>query len=371
MKITSFVGKMAMFAGMCFLCTTGLASADTTLTPNYVLKSKGVDTHNMQIIAISPDNHYLFAKSRAIPDRKSKKFVHNVHIMNIDHDGSIGRVRTYPMEGVADIEQACFTPDSSAIVFTTKNGSKFIKVDCQSGKTETIMEHIKGEGGFRLDPPVMSLSQNKIIALGHFYDNEDYATPNLITVLDADKKGIEAFASDARDISHVQDALLRGSSSCEVFPRLDVGFINVNYSDHCDMFSWDGDRGAKLFETCKALIGFWGSDTKMIYSAQVADGTYELCIYDAKTDEKTVIEEGRAKPYQYVFLSSDGQTAIFNEDDNNNARSIVYKAKASDGWKIQPVKGLERRANSGKERISYDGTKMVIFNPEGIRVADL
>ncbi len=371
MRLKYMLGVAAISLGLLCGFASEAAYADTTLTPSYVLKAQGLDMDNMRFVAISPDKHLLCAYSRLYPEKGSKRFINAVHIIPVERNGSLGKVRTYPIEGIPDVNQMNFTPDSEAVVLATRNGSTFIKVDCTTGETTTLMEHIPGQAGFILCPQIMTISDGKLLAQGCFYDKDDVTTRNSIVEIDANKVGVEAF-TNASLLEHVQRALrVPGEKFNENFPRLDVGFLSIIYPEHCDLFSWDGDKGVTKFEVVRALHGAWGGNTRQIYSAQVEDGSNELCVYDAKDNVRYMIEEGRQKPYCNLFLSGNGTTGIFCDGDAESGRYVTYYARDKEGWKVTPIKGLEKRLMKGTARISYDGTMMVLKNPDGIRVIDL
>ena len=328
--------------------------------------------HNTKLVSISPDNKYVCMLSRTEPDRHSKKFTFIVYLLSLERDGSIHEVRTYTLSDVPEIGQICFTPDSKAMVYTTLQGSKFVKLDLQSGEQTTIMEHVKGQAGFVSYPPVLTVSDGKLLALGYYYDKNDLGTRDSIVEILPDKTGLEAF-TDARLIDHVKKAL--SPPDCEItynFPGLDVGFVSViRDSKHCEMFSWDGERDVRRFEVVKALHSYWCGGSRQAYSVENGDESHKLGIFDAKTDQFITVADDLADPYWYVFLSGDGKTVMFSEGKTGGSLYSIRYAREDEGWKVTPIKGLEKPLLMGKERISLDGKKMCLFNDTGLYVADL
>lgn len=373
MKINSVFGKVALGLALCCVCSVEAAQAETTLTPMSHLSAQGVDVRHMEIIVISPDNKFICAKAKVTPDPKSKKFVQTLYIMPIRSDNSIGKVRTFPLEGVTDIEQLCFTPDSQNVVFTTLQGTKFIKVNCETGVASTIIEHVQGQPGFRLNPPIMRCADGKIYVEGFWYSASNVTSGHMIAVLDPDKTGVDAFKRERWIEDVMQGTQVVGCTYTENYPRSNIGFCSVHYTDpqHTVLKAWNGGDTVKQVKTNKELICCWAGANRLLYSATCLDETNELCIYDAVEDKTYTIDKERERPYLYTFLSADGKTAMFSADDNDTGSSTTLYARESEGWKISPIKGMEKRATSGIQRLSDDGTKMIFKNPEGIRVADV
>ncbi len=371
MKRLFTIGGVAMCLALNLFCSAGVANANATLTPTSALKAQGITSRHFQMVSISPNNKYICGYIREYAKSGPKRFVNTMYILSVNPDGSIGKARAYPLEGVARVEQACFTPDSNAVVFTTKAGATFMKLDCDTGKLTTIMEHKRGTPGFRSYPEVIIYSNGEMLAQGYYYDANDFSGRNAIAVLDPDKTGVGAFTL-ANELQKAQFTVRReGKFFTENFPRKDTGFITSHGDGTCLFYEWTDEDGLKKYDTGKELHGAWGGDTRLLYTVKRLNDTYDLCVYDAKTDKKVTLSEGRRTPFLYVFLSSDGKTAIFNDTTEKSAYTTVYYARESEGWKVKPIKGLNKKVAIGSMRISADGSKMILHNNDGIRVVDI
>ena len=375
MKFTT-ISKAAMFAAAVLLCSGGVAQAKVGNTPIVKLNTMGMTARNFNLISISPDNKYVCGYVRENPIKRSKKFVYTFYVLDIGPDNTVTKAHAYPVEGVPYIEQACVIPDSSGIIFTTLHGTKFIKLDFASGQMTTIMEHKAGQKGFKLYPDVIINSNGKLLAQGYYYGVNDFATPNIMVEIHPDKTGIEAFTLTSQ-INDVQDATRKFDEFfSEYWPREDIGFISVHEPDNCHMYRWNGkdktnEMGVKEYDAGKALQGSWAADARHAYSIQRADGTYDLCIYDAETDQKVDISTAREIPYMYVFLSNDGKTVLFNDTkDDSRGLTTLYYARENEGWEVKPIKDA-KKFNNGRERISLDGSKCAIFNTGGLTILDI
>ena len=374
MKFRSVFSCAAIAAGLLLSWSAVPAEAETVFHANYDLKALGVDMQTTEIVSISPDNKFLCCLQRFRPVQGQK--AHNTfYIIQLSSSGSIVKVREFPVEGIGNIGQISFTPDSKHIVFTTLEGSKLVRMDCDTGELNTIMEHVPGKAGFVVYPQVLKLHDDKLLALGYHYNSEDFVGPQAIAEVDTDKSGLDAF-KNARLIDHVQAELHKPKYYAirEGFPALDVGFVTGFDLDntYCEIFSWDGERGIiELIESCKGFEDEVYGGTRTVYSVQDDDGTYRLCVYDAKTDEKVVLSSGRQKPCYYTLMSDDGSTITFNEQTGEAEKYTTFYARESEGWKIKPIEGLEKRMSFGRQRLSYDGRMMVFHNDDGLRIVKL
>ncbi|MBQ7567271.1 hypothetical protein IJT17_00520 [bacterium] len=324
------------------------------------------------MVSISPDNRYICGYTREVKRINNQPIGTTImYILPIMGNGAIGQVRAYNLEGISRVEQACFTPDSRAVVFTTKAGATFIRLDIASGAMTTIMEHKKGQPGFRSYPEIIINSGREMIAQGYFYDANDFAGRNAIAVLDPYKTGISAFTL-ANEIQKAQFSVRQQNRVfTEIFPRKDIGFMTIHCDGHCLFYRWNAQKGVKCYDRSKELLGAWGGDSRLFYSTKRPDNTYDLCLFDGRTDIKTIITSGRSTPYTYLFLSADGRTAVFNDRDPRQGLTTIYYARESEGWKIHGIKGLSKHLASGAMRISDDGTKLLLHNSDGIRVIDI
>ncbi len=339
------------------------------------MKTQGIDLHTAEVVNISPDNKLLCCFQRKQPVRGQKSY-NTMCIIPITAKHTLGKVRAFPLEVIGTVGNIAFTPDSRSVVFTTLEGSKIVKLDCESGEMTTLMEHVAGKPGFKIYPPVLEQSRGKLLALGYHYNADDFAGPNAIVQIDADQVGLDAF-KDARLLDHVQDAVKKNSSFQsyrEGYPMLDVGYI-TGFDDkdtYCVMYAWNGEKGSiKIIEDCKGYVDSVFSDSRTVYSVQDQDGTYRLCVYDAKTDEKFVIDSGLKEPHYYTLMSSDGKTIVFSDEVPGAELYQTFYARESEGWKIQPIKGLEKPYTFGRQRVSCDGSLLVFHDKEGLRLVEL
>lgn len=375
MKIRSLLGSFAITA--CALLTLNAAPvyAETTFIPNYILKAQGMDMRKTEIVGISPDNKYLCCMQPMMPI-PGKKAYNTFFIVPISSKITNGSIRALPLEGISTVGNVAFTPDSQSILFTSLEGSKLVKVNCQTGEMTTIMEHQQGKPGFMIYPEVLEYSKGKILTLGYHYDSDDFAGPNAIAEIDPDKTGLDAFVHPCL-IDHVQDAVIHNNKFQNVrqgYPMKDVGFLAGfdKEQTYCTIYAWDGARGSlKIIEDCKGMIDCVFSDSRIVYSVKDNDKTYKLCVYDAKTDEKIVVDSERKSPHCYTLMSSDGKTIVFSDESAGADVYKTYYARESEGWKVKPIEGLEKNYAFGRQRLSCDGTHMAFHNRNGLNVVEI
>ncbi len=370
-RFKSLIRTAALLA-FCLICPSISAWANVTLTPTSALKAKGITSRYFNVVSISPDNRYVCGYSREfkkINGRLTNSSI--IYIIPILANGALGAAQAYVLEDIPRVEQACFTPDSSAVVFTVKAGATFMRLDINSGRISTIMEHKKGQPGFRSYPEIIINSGQEMIAQGYFYDANDYSGRNAIAVLNPYKNGLAAFTL-ANEIQKAQFSVRQQNKVfTETFPRKDLGFMIIHCDGYCLFYRWNAAKGIKVYDKGKELLGCWGGGSRLLYSIKRKDNSFDLCLYDGYTDTKTTISNSRPSPYTYLFLSGDGRTAVFNDRDASQGLTSIYYAKESEGWKVRAIRGLSKRLTAGAMRLSYDGSRLLLHNTEGIRVIDV
>lgn len=354
---------------LCFTLLIGAAYANVTLTTDTDLGTSGMPADKFNPISFSPDSQYLAGWVRGTKEDIAKGEVYKIFLLTLGKDGSISKVKGYPLN-IPSFEQACFTPDGQSMVVITKSGATFVKLDFATGKVSTVMEHKRGEAGFRSYPTILQIAEGQMLATGYFYDAKDFARSNCTAILDPNKTGVEAFtfACETGKMQHK----LKGSN--EAFPQKDLGFIGVHNKDaqtykfyRCKA----NDNNPLVFDTGIQNKGFWASASRILYSVQKSKDSYDLAVYDGKTDKKVMLAQGTDFPYMYVFLSSDGTTAVVNNANDKQRRTKLYYARESEGWALKPITGLERGISTGTLRISPDGSRLMLHNKAGIRIIDV
>ncbi|MDO5296318.1 MAG: hypothetical protein Q4F00_06755 [bacterium] len=373
MKRFSNWGKTALVLGFCFCCGLNAAEAKATKTTAMDFRAKGVNAKYLDLICMSTDNEYICFHSREPRDKDHDDFRNNVYVFKVNADNSLGSYKKYTITGIPSIEQLNFTPDNKSIIMISKMGATILKLDLASGKVTTIMEHIKGQPGFKVFPNILMHSDGELLIQGYFYDKDTFCGPNTICVLNYNKTGLDAFTL-ASDVDKMQVETRRGHDTViENFTRKDTGFWVMDNKDKSwSCYRWIDGKGVKEFDHAQEVPGLWGSESRLLYSAKRAPNSYDLVVYDAKTDEKFKISEGRRTPYSYVFLADSGKTAIFNDINEQTKTTQIMYARESEGWAPKPLQGLDRRIPMGIERIALDGRKVMYLNDDfTLYIADI
>ena len=373
MKRFSNLGKTALVLGFCFCCGLNAADAKATKTSAMDFRAKGINAKYLDLICMSPDNKSICFHSREPRDKDHPDFRNNIYIFNVNPDNSLGSYKKYTLTGIPRIEQLNFTPDNKSMIVISKDGATILKLDLASGNVTTIMEHVKGKPGFKCFPKILMHSDGELLIQGYFYDEKTVCGPNTICVLDCNKTGVEAFKL-ANDIDKMQVMTRRNHDTViENFTRKDTGFMVMQKKDkNWSCYKWQADQGVKEFDQAQEVPGLWGSEYRLLYSAKRGANSYDLLVYDAKTDEKFNISQGRRTPYSYVFLADDGKTAIFNDLNEQTKTTQIMYARESEGWAPKPIQGLNKRISEGIERISLDGRKVMYLNDDfTLYIADI
>ncbi len=355
---------------LCLVWSASMAQANATLISESGLRSQGITSRHFSLCCFSPDNKYLCGKAHEPRNRETQNFQNYVYIFPVAPDNTLGKPHIIPVD-VPRFDQIAFTPDSKALVLITDVGARFLKIDVATGEVSTIMNHVKGQPGFRAYPAVLTVYDDELLVQGYFYDKDNYSGPNVIASLDYTKTGVDAFKFEY-SLHNMQFQTRKDYLTfAETHPRKDIAFMGMNSGNDWTCYSWIANKGIKKFDKAQELLGFWGGGQRVIYTVKRENGRYDLVVYDALTDKKIMLSEGRSTPYMYVFLSHDGKTALFNDADDSNSTTQLLYAREDDGWKIKPISDLNKRIRTGTVRISDDGNKAAVHSKQGLRVLDI
>lgn len=281
-------------------------------------------------------------------------------------------IRHIPLgKPITNIEYTMLTPDQKDMIIVTRSGATFAKLNMETGKLETLMEHESGKPGFRADPEIVRNVDSKMFVKGYFYNGEDFADVNCTATLDPNQKGVLAF--DRIFDVELQEAKLKPQNI--VFNNTNCAFYvaqdrknNKPYGNY-KLYIWNPPtfKTPTQFDECKEFISFWGSADRMAYASQKPNNLYQLAIYDAKTQKKTVIADDTEDPYKNVFLSEDGSTVLCTDTKNRVGRATYYYADESTGWKLRPTADIgNKTVRFGVTRLAEDGSYFVVYSKRGL-----
>lgn len=355
-----------------FTLGAGVAQADSAFTTSAQLKKQGIDTETFYPACFSPDGRSIMGVYQGDSEDIAKGEKYRIAILSLDDKGRVNTVRSYKVS-VPHFEQITYTPDGKALVFTSRSGATFQKLDLMSGQVSTIMEHKFGTPGFRCYPLVMTLYQGQIVVQGYYYDEQDYAGRNAVATLDPTKTGVEAFTKVA-EVQKAQNKARQGANFYhEDITSTKNAFFVETTGDKVDYYNWkigDETLSLKTFDQGQEDMGMWGFNDRLLYSVKRGERDYDLVVYDANADKKTDLATETAKPYRNLFLSADGTTAMFSTFSQDNRRWRTHYAREGEGWIVKPIKGYNELSR-GVQRISADGERMFIYNQSGLRVFDV
>lgn len=285
---------------------------------------------------------------------------------------SENKIRHIPLgKPVTNIDYTMLTPDQKDMIIVTRSGATFAKLNMETGKLETLMEHESGKPGFRANPEIVRAIENKMFVKGYFYDGESFSDVDCTATLDPNQKGVLAF-DRVYDVE-LQEAKLRPQNT--VFNNTDCAFYvaqahknNKPYGNY-KLYVWNPPtfKEPTQFDECKEFVSFWGSASRMAYTVQKPNNLYQLAIYDAKTQKKTIIADDTEDAYKNIFLSADGSTVLCTDTKNRVGRATYYYADESTGWKLRPTADIgNKTVRFGVTRLSDDGRYFVVYSERGL-----
>ncbi len=184
---------------------------------------------------------------------------------------------------------------------------------------------------------------------GYFYDGESFSDVDCTATLDPNQKGVLAF-DRVYDVE-LQEAKLKPQN------------IVFNNTD-CAFYVAQDRKNNKPYGNYKLYV--WNPPT-FKEPTQFDEYLYQLAIYDAKTQKKTIIADDTEDAYKNIFLSEDGSTVLCTDTKNRVGRATYYYADESTGWKLRPTAGIgNKTVRFGVTRLSDDGSYFVVYSERGL-----
>lgn len=272
---------------------------------------------------------------------------------------------------VTNLDFSLLTPDQKEMIIVTRSGASFARLNMETGKVETLFEHESGKPGFRAHPEVLHMVDGKMFVKGYFYDGEDFADVDCTATLDPTKNGVLAFER-VHDVE-LQEAKMKPRN--EVFTDVDCAFYaaqdlknNKPYGNF-KLYVWNPPtfKVPTQFDEGVEFLSFWGSADRIAYTIQKPNNLYQLAIYDAKTQKKTIIADDTEAPYMNIFLSNDGSTVLCTDTKNRVGRATYYYADESTDWKLRPTADIgNKTVRFGSTRLAEDGSYFVVYSERGL-----
>lgn len=325
------------------------------------MRAAGIQPGSFQPIAFSHDDRWLAAFDRAPFEEKKEGTFYRLWFLQIGRDGQLGEIKSVALD-LKNLQQGEFTPDDESFVVIGNRGTTFLRIRMEDMKVTPVLRPDWGKKGFRADPAVLWTENDTLYVLGYPYDEARFVEPKTVAVLRA---------NDEFEVGPNLTALEKGVERLwftnYLSPR--SAFFGQKYPELSILSHWDGEQ---VFEIDRAprFLGFWGNGGRLLYSARRSEELTELLIYDVAGGEKTVIAS-QEEPYRYLFLSRDGETALFSKAVPEG-RLESYIARADDGWKVTPLvgdrQGDVRSLAAGWMRISSTGDYVCHISSGGLSI---
>ncbi|MBQ7529951.1 hypothetical protein IJT10_08665 [bacterium] len=363
-----------LLAATCIFSVASTVMANEVVIPQNKLKQAGINVNRAHMGRFSSDNSFLYLY-QSNPDLKRTRegFPVELFVLPIDGKNKVGDIKKYEISSpVSKIEGMTLTPDQKNVIIISKSGTSFVKLNLETGKQETILEHVEGQPGFRSNPQLIRVDNGEVFVQGYFYDSQNFAGVDCTTILDPSKKGVEAFKEVIR-IEKTIDYDLRPLAYSFTSTKCAFGVLDDKKGKQ-SIFAWNPPEVNEpvTVDDGKKISDFWASGNRVAYSIQRADETYDLMIYDLKTKEKKTIASGTKTPYFNLALSEDASTLLFTDTEHRITRAKYFYADEASGWQMKPVVDFgDKTRPFGVTRISNNGGKVAVFNRKSLTIADV
>lgn len=342
------------------LVTTGVVTAQETYNvPARALQSAGVDLRTFSIIHLSEDGHQVLGWDRPSVLLKKKGQKVRLWLLEFDSAFKLKNTKNYGMD-LASLEQAQFTPEGQGVIIISRQGTEFYKLNLADGTLTTILSHTKGQPGFRSEPQILSWSEGRLLTVGYQYDANDVASETGVAFINPDATGAAAFTPGPA-FGKVEQSVPGLKGSLTVSPR--VMYFYGKQGLETTVYSFTPADGLKTIDKGEDVRGWWGEQTKFLYSLAKPGGASDLVLFDGNFGRRQVLASP-SKPYESLSLSRDGATAIACDVSLKNATMNVYAFQEKNGWQPKEIlKGYPvaviRTAPDGNVVCFYDPSKGV------------
>jgi len=334
------------------------ATATTILTPAQLV-ARGIDPMMFSMVTFSEDGNMLLGIERT-KDLKLK--VQGIsHLLRIFQfrAGKLVRLDTVPLPTSA-FEQLSLNPPGSKAVVIGEGGSKFIEVDLSARTARVFWTHKRGTAGFRSE--MVAWWYNGVCyLLGYLHDTQDNVIFDGVVRLNPSNRGHEIFEAglDKRPVQRALGALL-----FEMYVNEREAFFGVTRrSDLVEVYHYLNGKLTKLDEAL-AIGGIASAPSRILYAARYVNGRRDLVLRDMALKKTWHLGKDNL-PYNYLFLSGDGKTAVLTlMDFRNNTMSYFY-ARESDGFKVKPLAPLQD-VKPGTLRLASGGRVFAYYGPSGL-----
>ncbi len=326
------------------------------------LREKGINTFSLRPVCFTSNGLTLICQDKAPAEERARGKVNRLWLFSYGVEGQLRDVKRLDLD-IPSVEALALSPDDRTAVVAGHAGATFLRVPLDGSPVSVLMEHKRGEPGFRGSPSYLRPIQGDILTIGYFYDKDDYAGDNVLATVNAGGQGRSAF-TEGSDIQKVEKTLSGFYASNYTGPR--SGFLATRNNGQYQLNWWDGGNPRKVDEGDR-MGSFWASGTRVCYTIYRTAGSQAM-FYDASTDKQVVL--GAKGSFAYPFLSDDGRTAVVTQLDLAQAKMDVYYAKEGDNWQLKPVSSLQK-VKMGSIRVAPNGRFLAFFNGDLLQFVEL
>ncbi len=335
-----------------------------TLAPPPVLLSpsgfrqKGLEMRAFSMITMSYDGSFLVGLERVADVRlKLRGIACELRVLHYA-SAHLVRVDTILLPTTA-FEQLALSSDGRTALVIGEGGSKFILVNLVKCTARVIWTHRRGVPGFRCDQ-VAWWFNGAFYMVGYLHDSESRMVYNGIVRLNLARSGPAMFER-ALDLTPLERRFRAFCFQLFVDPA-QCFFGCMPRMGQVDIYA--GTSPIQKIASVVAVGGVAASHNRLLYAARLNGGQRDVILKDVETHQ--IWHLGRDNlPFNYLFLSLDGKTAVITlMNFRNNTMSYFY-ARQAQGFKLRPVPALQN-VRPGTLRLAGNGSACTFFNPDGL-----
>lgn len=352
--------SLLLFLSVLFVTKQGFCSVH--FSPLKLAKM-GIEIKRFQMVALSQNGEVLLALEKTA----DKKMIYNGYPLILRalyfKNGTFSHLNSAYLP-LKNLENLAISDDVKSALAVGDQGTKVLKITIPALQVSSLFQHKKGKPGFRCYP-LMWFRNGSFYTSGYFYDMEGYGGDDWVTPLNLQKSGLEIFqkkwevAKSQRAIGNVIGGWIVSDKEA---------FWTVRENDTLRLVGYLNGRVYPLDEGV-SFGGLAATEGRVIYSVLRKNKEKGTFVKDIVLNKSWEIGE-QGKPYNYLYLSNDGKTAIATLMDFTNIKMTCFYGKEEDRFQLKSIPVL-KDVPFGTFRFAGNGKSFAFLNENGLIVSKI
>jgi hypothetical protein len=275
------------------------------------------------------------------------------------HGSQLQRIDTLLLP-TTGFEQLALSSDGTRAVVIGEGGSKFILVDLTARKTRIIWTHHRGTPGFR-SALVAWWHGASFYLQGYLHNALDQQVFDGLVRLNLARSGPDMF-EPVLDVRPLLRALRAFQFSIYVEPA-QAFYGAVPKAGEVDLYVCQGGV-LRPIDQVMAIGGVAAAENRILYAARYPNNKRDVILRDVTSNKVWHLGHDNL-PFNYLFLSATGKTAVVTLMDFRGQSMSYFYAEEKDRFRLHPIPHLQD-VRPGTLRLSGNGRVFAFYSPQGL-----